>query len=352
MESAAGVLDVVVIGAGQAGLASAHALRRSGLGHVVLDAEDGPGGAWRHRWPTLRMATVHGIHDLPGMPFDPPPPDVPAREALPAYFADFERRNGVEVLRPVRVSAVRDRDGLLVVETDRGEWVTRALISATGTWTHPFWPRYPGQELFRGRQLHSAGYAGPEEFAGQHVVVVGGGTSAVQQLLEIAGHATTTWVTRREPVFRSEPFTPEVGRAAVALVEERVRAGLPPRSVVSVTGLVLNDAVRAAVDSGVLRREPAFERITEDGVVWADGRFQRADAILWATGYRAALDHLAPLRLRAPGGGVRVDGTEVVADPRVHLVGYGPSASTVGATRAGRVAVKRIRELLGERVPA
>lgn len=120
MDSAAGVLDVVVIGAGQAGLASAHALRRSGLRHVVLDAEDGPGGAWRHRWPTLRMATVHGIHDLPGTPFDPPPPDVPAREALPAYFADFERRNGVEVLRPVRVSAVRDRDGLLVVATDRG----------------------------------------------------------------------------------------------------------------------------------------------------------------------------------------------------------------------------------------
>ncbi len=350
--SAAGVLDVVVIGAGQAGLASAHALRRSGLDHVVLDAEDGPGGAWRHRWPTLRMATVHGVHDLQGTPFDPPPPDVPAREALPAYFADFERRNGVEVLRPVRVSAVRDRGGLLVVATDRGEWTTRALINATGTWTHPFWPRYPGQELFRGRQLHSARYAGPEEFAGRHVVVVGGGTSAVQQLLEIAEHATTTWVTRREPVFRAEPFTPEAGRAAVALVEERVREGLPPRSVVSVTGLVLNDAVRAAVDSGVLRREPAFERITEDGVVWPDGRFQRADAILWATGYRAALDHLAPLRLRGPGGGVRLDGTEVVADPRVHLVGYGPSASTVGATRAGRAAVRRIKDLLAEPVPA
>jgi len=347
-------VDVVVIGAGQAGLSAAYFLGRAGLDHVVLDAEEGPGGAWRHRWPTLRMATVHGIHDLPGMPFDPPDPGDPANEVLPAYFADFERRNGIDVRRPVRVRAVRDLPedgGLLRVETDRGAWRARALVNATGTWTRPFLPRYPGQELFRGRQLHSSRYRGPEEFAGGHVVVVGGGTSAVQQLLEIARTASTTWVTRREPEFRDEPFTPEAGRAAVALVEERVRAGLPPRSVVGVTGLGLTPAVRDALAAGTLRRRPVFERITEDGVAWADGSTRRADAILWATGFRAAVDHLAPLGLREPGGGIRLDGTRVVADPRVHLVGYGPSASTVGATRAGRVAAREIKASVG-REPA
>ncbi|WP_433269293.1 FAD-dependent oxidoreductase [Actinosynnema sp. CS-041913] len=339
-------MDVVVIGAGQAGLSAAYFLGRANLDHVVLDADEGPGGAWRHRWPTLRMATVHGIHDLPGMPFDPPDPAAPANEVLPAYFADFERRNGIHVRRPVHVHAVRDDDGLLEVETDRGVWHTKALVNATGTWTRPFWPRYPGQERFRGRQLHSSQYRGPEEFAGKHVIVVGGGTSAVQQLLEIAQTATTTWVTRREPEFRDEPFTPEVGRAVVALVEERVKAGLPPKSVVSVTGLSLTPAVREALADQTLDRRPMFDRITEDGVVWADGRTERADAILWATGFRAAIDHLAPLGLRGPGGGIRLDGTRVVADPRVHLVGYGPSASTVGATRAGRAAAKELKNLL------
>ncbi|MFT7840886.1 NAD(P)-binding domain-containing protein [Saccharothrix sp. BKS2] len=340
-------MDVVVVGAGQAGLSAAYFLKRAGLDHRVLDAEEGPGGAWRHRWPSLRMATVHGIHDLPGAPFAEPDPDAPARRVLPAYFADFERRNDLDVLRPVRVRAVRDLGGLLRVETDRGAFDTRALVNATGTWTRPFWPRYPGQELFRGRQLHSSGYRGPAEFAGRHVVVVGGGTSAVQQLLEIAGHAAgTTWVTRREPEFSDEPFTPELGRVVVAEVERRVRLGLPPRSVVGVTGLHLTPAVREGLRTGVLHRRPVFERITEDGVVWADGTRQRADAILWATGFRAALDHLAPLRLREAGGGVRLDGTRVVADPRVHLVGYGPSASTVGATRAGRAAAKELRSLL------
>jgi cation diffusion facilitator CzcD-associated flavoprotein CzcO len=165
--------------------------------------------------------------------------------------------------------------------------------------------------------------------------------------MELAPYAAaTTWVTRREPVFREGPFSEDVGREAVALVEERVRQGLPPKSVVSVTGLPLNDAVRQAITDGVLDRQPMFDRITPEGVEWNDGRRLEADVILWATGFRAAIDHLAPLKLREPGGGIRVEGTRAVADPRIHLVGYGPSASTIGANRAGRAAVRDIKRLL------
>ena len=83
-----------------------------------------------------------------------------------------------------------------------------------------------------------------------------------------------------------------------------------------------------------------FDRITPDGVAWDDGRFVRADVILWATGFRAAVGHLAPLHLREPGGGIRLDGTAVAGEPRMHLVGYGPSASTIGANRAGQAAAR------------
>lgn len=178
------------------------------------------------------------------------------------------------------------------------------------------------------------------------MIVVGGGTSAIQLLTEIADVATTTWVTRRPPIIRDAPFTQEIGREVVAMVDERVRAGLPPGSVVSVTGLAATPAVVAAQAKGVLDRQPMFERITPHGVVWADGRFEPFDVILWCTGWRASLDHLAPLGLREPGGGITMDGTRVVAEPRLYLVGYGPSASTVGANRAGRQAVREIRALL------
>lgn len=347
-------VDVVVVGAGQAGLSSAYHLRRAGLrpdrDFVVLDHSPGAGGAWQFRWPSLTYGKVHGMHSLPGMELTDADPARPSADVIAGYFAEYERAFDLRVRRPVDVRAVRDGSGgRLLVETSAGVWSARALINATGTWDRPFWPRVPGQETFRGRQLHTAQYAGPEEFAGQRVVVVGAGASGTQHLLELAPYAAaTTWVTRRPPVFREGPFDEEAGRAAVALVDERVRGGLPPRSVVSVTGLPLNDAIRRGLADGVLDRQPMFDRITPEGVVWRDGRRVAADVILWATGFRAALGHLAPLDLREPGGGIRVDGTRVLADPRVHLVGYGPSASTIGANRAGRAAVRDVRRLLAE----
>lgn len=350
-------LDVVVIGAGQAGLSTAYHLRRSGLApereFVVLDHAPGPGGAWQFRWPSLTLRTVNGVHDLPGMPFaealGPDVDAVPAADAVPHYYGLYEKRFELPVHRPVHVPVVCDRGERLAVETPDGTYLTRGLVNATGTWERPFVPSVPGAERFEGRQLHTRDYRSAREFEGEHVIVVGGGISAVQLLDEISCVTTTTWVTRREPQFREEPFTPEVGRTAVALVEDRVRRGLPPGSVVSVTGLPVTPAIRAARERGVLHRLPMFSEITSTGVRWADGAEQRADVILWCTGFRSSLDHLAPLRLRGPGGGITMTGrlaTRVAADPRVHLVGYGPSASTIGANRAGRAAARELTQFL------
>jgi cation diffusion facilitator CzcD-associated flavoprotein CzcO len=359
-------VDVVVIGAGQAGLSAAYHLRRRGFvpagtrpasaedpwppSYVVLDAEDGPGGAWRHRWKTLLMSTVNGISDLPGVPRPSVDPQEASSSFLTRYFGAYEADLGLAIERPVKVRSVRRQDsspaGRLRLETSRGEWSARAIINATGTWTRPFWPIYPGQSSFRGRQLHVADYVSAEEFRGQHVIVVGGGISAVGLLDEISQVTSTSWFTRREPVWRDAAFDQQAGRNAVALVEDRVRKGLPPQSVVSVTGLIWTPALRAAAARGVLERRPMFTGIEPGGVRLADGGFLAADVILWATGFRAELEHLAPLHLRGPGGGIAVDGTRVAAEPRVHLVGYGPSSSTIGANRAGRAAVAEVVTLL------
>jgi cation diffusion facilitator CzcD-associated flavoprotein CzcO len=357
-------LDVVVIGAGQAGLSSAYSLLHFGFrreaGFVVLDTDSAPGGAWQHRSPSLSLAEIHGIFDLPGMRFEPGTTDQarPASQVVPEYFAEYERRFELPVHRPVRVRGVSREGNRLLVTGVNGtgaehEWAARAVINATGTWSRPHWPYYPGGSQFLGRQLHYADYRGPQEFAGRNVIVVGGGTSAAHVLSEIADvAASTAWLTRRPPVFRDDEFTPEDGRAVVARVEERVRAGLPPQSVVSVTGLGYTVVVRQALAKGALNRLPMFSRITPTGVAWDDGRHLDADVIVWCTGFRAALDHLAPLKLREPGGGIKMSGTHVLAEPRLHLVGYGPSASTVGANRAGRAAAQEIRRLLGSPLDA
>jgi cation diffusion facilitator CzcD-associated flavoprotein CzcO len=350
--------EFVVIGAGLAGLSSAYHLKRRGLapgrGFVVLDQAPHAGGAWQFRWPSLKLSTVNRIHDLPGMRFsdavDTNATEVKASVAVPQYFAAYEQKFELPVYRPITVKVVCDRGERLRIETDRGNLSARGIINATGTWETPYIPEYPGAERFKGRQLHTKDYRTAEEFAGKHVIIVGGGISAIQLLDEISRVTTTTWVTRRPPEFRAGPFTEERGRAAVAMVEDRVRRGLPPNSVVSVTGLPITPAIEAMQARGVLERLPMFSEILEDGVRWPDGTVVHADIILWCTGFRSSLDHLAPLMLREEGGGITMTGrlaTQVAKDPRIHLVGYGPSASTIGANRAGAAAASELMAFLG-----
>lgn len=386
-------VDVAVIGAGQAGLSAAYHLQRRGFvpvgraepgqrSFVVLDAEDGPGGAWQHRWESLTMATVNGIFELPGMQVPDVDRTAPSREALPAYFADYEEHFALDVHRPVRVRSVgrtgagRDRslgEYLVVVAESlagsdargdtgtggdpRGEtdavggattWEAGYVINATGTWTRPFWPYYPGQETFRGRQLHVHDYVVADEFAGQRVVIVGAGISATQLLEEISLVTDTFWVTRREVEWETGP-APENFSAAIDRVAERTRRGLPPESVISVTGQFRGPWIERADARGVLVRHPMFTRIEPAGVRMPDGRLEEADVILWATGFRPAVAHLAPLGLRTPEGGIRVDEGRALDEPRLFLIGYGPSQSTIGANRAGRAAVISIVADLEER---
>lgn len=352
-------LDIVVVGAGQAGLSAAYHLRQAGLianrDFLVLDAAPNPGGAWQYRWPSLTLSTVNRVHDLPGMSFaDTVGGDtsVQAAIAVPQYFAAYEARFGLEVRRPATVTVVCNRGERLRIETDKGLYSARGLINATGTWEKPFIPDYPGAQSFTGRQLHTRDYRTAADFAGQHVLVVGAGISAIQLLDEISRVTTTSWVSRTPPRFREGSFTPEDGRAAVKLVEDRVRQGLPPGSVVSVTGLPTSPAILAMQQRGVLDNQPMFDSITPTGVRWADGRELAVDTILWCTGFRSALDHLAPLQLREPSGGITMTGrlaTQVARDPRIHLVGYGPSASTIGANRAGAAAAKELLAFLERR---
>jgi thioredoxin reductase len=350
--------DIVVIGAGQAGLSSAYHLRKRGLtpnrGFVVLDQSPNAGGAWQFRWPSLTLSTVNRIHDLPGMPFSEAvgtdATEVQAAIAVPRYYEAYEKAFELPVYRPVKVTVVCDRGERIIVETDRLEVSTRGIINATGTWETPYIPEYPGAGRFAGRQLHTRGYRTADEFAGQHVVIVGAGISAIQLLDEISRVTSTTWVSRRPPEFRTGPFDEAAGRAAVAIVEDRVRRGLPPTSVVSVTGLPVTPAIEAMRARGVLKRLPMFSEIVVDGVRWPDGTTIRADVILWCTGFRSSLDHLAPLTLREPNGGIVMTGrlaTQVAKDPRIHLVGYGPSASTIGANRAGAAAAAELMSYLG-----
>ncbi|CAN0624434.1 putative flavoprotein involved in K+ transport [Burkholderia multivorans] len=194
-------VDVVVIGGGQAGLATAYFLRRVGIDYIVLDDQSAPGGAWRHTWDSLHLFSPAEWSSLPGWQMPTSQSTYPSRDHVIDYLANYEHRYRFPVERPVHVEAVsRTREGLLV-STDGGEWLAQAVVSATGTWSAPYIPDYPGRAVFRGRQIHSAQYRNPDDLRGQAVLVVGGGNSGAQILAEVSTVCSATWVTLHEPVF-------------------------------------------------------------------------------------------------------------------------------------------------------
>lgn len=350
---------VVVIGAGQAGLSVAYYLRRLGLDpgvdFVVLDRGPTTGGAWQFRWRALRLGTAHRVNDLPGMAdlgisFETADKTAPAKDVVSDYYDRYERFYDLRVRRPADVRAVEEAsDRSLTVRYLDGAGLphfveTELVVNATGTWGSPFRPWYPGRDTFEGRQVTTAEYTDAADFAGQDVVVVGGGTSAIGFLLELEKvGATTTWATRR-PVdwFDQKELGIEMGAAAVAEQDEAARAGQALPSIVSGTGVPLSRRNRAGIDRGVLVEHPMFTSIEKDGVRFSDGSFLHADAIIWATGFRPELRHLAALGLRSKDGGVVVARGASQTDPRLFFAGYGPQASTIGANRAGRVIARQV----------
>ncbi len=366
---------VTVVGAGQSGLATGYFLQRAGLepgvDFALVDAADHPGGAWARMWDGLRLFSPAGYSSLPGRMMPPWNDAAPAsseengqRSGFPPrrhvvdYLTDYEQRYRLQPLRPHRVSTVRavddDPTGPLEVRAPGLRLTSRVVVSATGTWDQPFWPVYRGAGTFRGRQLHAADYRAPRDFAGCRVVIVGGGNSGAQILAEVSTVAETTWVTVREPRFLPDEVD---GRALFDAATARVRAAQAGEEHAGVGGLgdvVMVPEVRAARERGVLHARPMFSRMTPTGVVWDDGTELPCDVIIWCTGFRPALRHLAPMGLRDEHGRIPVGGragTRACADPRVHLVGYGDwvgpaSATLIGVGRSARATVDEILQTL------
>ncbi|MFI0942750.1 ArsO family NAD(P)H-dependent flavin-containing monooxygenase [Streptomyces sp. NPDC021020] len=349
-------IDVVVIGGGQAGLAAGFHLRRLGVGYVILDAQPSAGGAWQHAWESLHLFSPATYSSLPGMTMSHQLGETyPDAQHVVDYLADYERRYGLPVHRPVHVLGVH-RDGpLLRVDADSGTWQARAVVSATGTWSRPFIPAVPGREVFQGRQLHTVNYGSSEDFTEQHVVVVGGGNSGAQIAADLTAHADVTWATQRPPRFLADNID---GRALFEAATARRRAletgAADTGGVASLGDIVAVPPVRAARDAGLLKASPMFARLAADGPVWQDGSAVRADAVIWCTGFRPALSHLAPLALRGHRGHIPTTGTRATAEPRLHLLGYGDwtgpaSATLIGVGRPARDAAREIAELLDSR---
>ena len=347
-------LDVIVIGGGQSALAVAYFLRRTKLSFILLDAEEGAGGAWRHGWSSLRLFSPATWSSIPGWMMPPVQDGYPSRNHVIDYLTQYEQRYELPVERPVRVTSLERTESGLRVRSGDKHWDAKVVISATGTWSSPYVPHYPDAELFAGKQLHSAHYVEAQLFAGKRVLVVGGGNSGAQILAEVSKVADTTWVTPVEPLFLPDEVD---GRVLFERATERWKAQQEGRVIDQPVGglgdVVMVPPVVEARDRGVLKSVRPFERFTRNGVAWADGSESAVDVVIWCTGFKLALSHLEALDVINSEGRVEVEGTHSIQEPRLWLVGYGEwtgsaSATLIGVTRTARSTVSEIEAFLSD----
>ncbi|MGJ4138175.1 NAD(P)-binding domain-containing protein [Corynebacterium evansiae] len=337
------ILDCAIVGGGQSALATAFYLRREDRrgrkapDFAVFDDQPEPGGAWRHMWPSMTLFSDTNFSNLPGMPMPSynGPKGYPPPGHVVDYLREYERRYDLPVVRPVHVEQVEydEPTGLfqLHARTGRGDghsssashtsrahiWRARTVVAATGTWSAPFVPYYPGE--FAGRQWHTATYPGPELFAGSSVAVVGAANSGAQIAADLADVADVTWFVRHPPRWMPDDVD---GAELFRRNRERylaISAGKKDPGADSRLGdIVMLPAVRRARDTGRLRPTQMFSTLDDVS----------ADHLIWCTGFRPALGPfrgLLSFRGDAPSP----------QHPGLFLVGYGDWVGPGSATITG-----------------
>jgi putative flavoprotein involved in K+ transport len=308
-------LDVLVIGAGQAGLGLAWHLRRSGLRFVVVDAADRVGHAWRSRWDSLRLFSSAQYDSLPGLPFPALPGTYPTKDEVADYLETYAQTLRLPVRLGTRVTRLcRSAEGF-TAETTNGTLTARQVVVATGAFISPHVP----SELAGGLeqkvvQVHSAEYRSPADLPDGPVLVVGAGNSGVQIAAELAssGHQVSLAVGTRPRMVPQRPLGLDLfwwlttlglatrpsgsGPARPPRLRERVignawprvsGAILRPRAAASSTtsvGFVIGTTWRRLRADGVSLRPRA---VTASGatVGFADGTTLDVGAVVWATGF-------------------------------------------------------------------
>jgi putative flavoprotein involved in K+ transport len=297
-------VDVLVVGAGQAGLAVGYHLRRAGLRFLIVDAAAELGASWRNRWDSLRLFTPAQYDGLPEMAFPAPADTYPTRTQVAEYLKAYAARFDLPVLLSTAVTRLErgghaDR-GEFVAHTSQGLLRARQVVVATGPFQTPVIPAISsglGPEVI---QLHSSEYRNPAQIQPGRVVVVGGGNSGRQIALELANshasdysdcHSDDQGVTLA--VGTAEPGLPQrilgrdlfwwltktrlLAKTASSRLARRMRAR---------GDLVIGSPMKGLRAAGVDIR-PRLAAAGGDTVTFADHTDTRPTTVIWATGFRS-----------------------------------------------------------------
>jgi putative flavoprotein involved in K+ transport len=283
-------VDVLVVGAGHAGLGVAARLKARGRSPLIVEANPRVGDSWRARWSSLRLFTPRFVNGLPGMRFPDGDDPFPNKDEVADYQERYAEALGVPMRRGTRINHLRHAAEGFVASLDGGVIAARSVVIANGAHRTPRIPAFASRLDPAVLQLHSSEYGRAGVLPPGPVLVVGGRNSGAEIAMELAGthevaltldtqtrYAPARWRSTRW--WRAAQFRSWVLRGAIV-------PGPLPWPLKPPAGRWVEVDVRRAEREGALRLVPRAVDAANSEVRFADGRAEPFRTVVWATGFR------------------------------------------------------------------
>ena len=370
--------EVLIIGAGPAGLATGACLRRAGIPFEVLERKDRVGAAWHHHYDRLHLHTDKSRSNLPYFHFPRDCPKYPSRLQVIEYLSAYAEHFAIKPLHGQNVEWASHEDGYWHTTTQDREYRSRCLIVASGYTAQPKVPRWPGQESYAGEIYHSSEYKNGAPYRDRPVLVVGFGNSGAEIAIDLHEHGAKPCLAVRGPI----NVIPRDLFGVPILAIARVMRRLPNRIVDVLTSPVTRGVFGDLKDLGLMKADygpfaqvdrmakvpiidvgtielirqghikicPGIERFTESGVVFTDGNELDFDAVILATGFRPAVSSFLINSPALDSAGVpRCTGREAES-PGLFFCGF--YVAPTGMFREIAAEAKAIARTMAKKIPA
>jgi putative flavoprotein involved in K+ transport len=328
-------LEVLVIGAGQAGLSMAWHLARRGVGYLVIDAAPDVGHSWRTRWDSLRLFTSARYDGLPGEDFPGNPDSYPSKDQVAAYLTDYAHRHAFPILTDTRVTRLVPYVGGLAAHTTSGVVYARRVVVATGAFHVPSLPAVDGS--FSVPTVHSSQYRRPSDLPQGRVLVVGGANSGLQIAEDLAFSRQVVLASGTNP-----PAVPQrpLGRdlfwwlTRLGFMDKGPDSRLAQR--MRARGDLVVGTSRKELRAAGVDFRPRLVDASGRTATFADGAEVDVDAVVWATGFRPDHSWIDAPAVTDESGMPRHDGGRSLAVPGLWFLGL-PWQRTRGSALLGFV---------------
>lgn len=311
--------NILIVGAGPAGLAIAGRLRHRGIDFSILESTDKITSAWHNHYDRLHLHTVKQWSHLPHVAFPADYPLYVPRQELVDYFQAYARKFDINPIFNSTVSHIAKANENWKIETMSGELhIANHVIIATGVNRVPNDTRFQGQEEFTGPITHSRGYKNPKPYINKRILVVGMGNTGAEIALDLSEHDIETSVSIRGPInivprdLNGRPVQVTAKKLSKlpfglgtwlgtqirkAYIGDLSKYGvesptISPTKQLLETGKtpIVDIGTVAAIKAEKIKVYPEIEKLLGQTVYFKDGRTKEVDAIILATGYKPVIE--------------------------------------------------------------